>query len=98
MTTTVGFAEISTHILIENIIAEIKEQYLADDMPWIVGFSDGKDSTTLLQLIFLALAERLLQIEKDKSGLMRRHNIYKDIDYALKNYLKSKEAEVFAIA
>lgn len=30
MTTSVGFAEISTHILIENIIAEIKDQYLAD--------------------------------------------------------------------
>ena len=55
MTTTVGFAEISTHILIENIIAEIKEQYLADDTPWIVGFSGGKDSTTLLKtLIFLS--------------------------------------------
>ncbi len=35
------------------------------------------------------LVEQLLQIEKDKSGLMRRHNIYKDIDYALKTYLKS---------
>ncbi|NJM52401.1 MAG: hypothetical protein HC846_02795 [Blastocatellia bacterium] len=57
MTATVGFAEISTHILIENIIAEIKEQYLADDTPWIVGFSGGKDSTTLLQLVFYALRQ-----------------------------------------
>ena len=55
MTPSVGFAEISTHILIENIIAEIKEQYLADNTPWIVGFSGGKDSTTLLQLTFFAL-------------------------------------------
>jgi len=61
MTATVGFAEISTHILIENIIAEIKEQYLADDTPWIVGFSGGKDSTTLLQLTFYAL----LQLQKE---------------------------------
>ncbi len=57
MTTSVGFAEVSTHILIENIIAEIKDQYLADDTPWIVGFSGGKDSTTLLQLTFFALLE-----------------------------------------
>lgn len=57
MTPSVGFAEISTHILIENIIAEIKEQYLADNTPWIVGFSGGKDSTTLLQLVFFALLE-----------------------------------------
>lgn len=57
MTMSVGFAEISTHVLIEQIIAEIKEQYLADDTPWIVGFSGGKDSTTLLQLTFFALLE-----------------------------------------
>jgi DNA sulfur modification protein DndC len=57
MTTSVGFAEISTHILIENIIAEIKEQYLADATPWIIGFSGGKDSTTLLQLVFYSLLE-----------------------------------------
>jgi hypothetical protein len=37
------FAEISTHVLIEQIIAEIKEQYQADAAPCVVGFSDGKD-------------------------------------------------------
>lgn len=81
MTATVGFAEISTHIIIENIIAEIKEQYLADDTPWIVGFSG----------VPVELVEQLLQIEKDKSGLMRRNNLFKDIDMALKNYLKTQE-------
>ena len=35
MTASVGFAEISTHILIANIIAEIKEQYFADATPII---------------------------------------------------------------
>ncbi len=57
MIAAVGLPEISIHILIEDIIAEIKEQYLADDTPWIVGFSGGKDSTTLLQLVFFALLE-----------------------------------------
>ena len=57
MSTSVGFAEITTAVLVENIIAEIKEQYLADDTPWIVGFSGGKDSTMLLQLTFFALLE-----------------------------------------
>lgn len=37
------------------IIAEIQEQYQADDRVWVVGFSGGKDSTTLLQLVFYAL-------------------------------------------
>ncbi|HYX29323.1 MAG TPA: DNA phosphorothioation system sulfurtransferase DndC [Pyrinomonadaceae bacterium] len=39
----------------EAISNEILEQYQADDRPWIVGFSGGKDSTTLLQMVFYAL-------------------------------------------
>jgi DNA sulfur modification protein DndC len=34
------------------------------------------------------LVEQLVQIEKDKSGLMRRHGLFQDIDMALKKYLK----------
>jgi DNA sulfur modification protein DndC len=37
------------------------------------------------------LVEQLLQIEKDKSGLMRRHNLFQEIDMALKRYLKDQE-------
>lgn len=35
----------------------IREVYLLDDRPWIVGYSGGKDSTTALQLIWVALSE-----------------------------------------
>lgn len=42
---------------IEHIIREIQEQYLEDNLPWIVGFSGGKDSTALLQLVFYALSQ-----------------------------------------
>lgn len=41
----------------KQIIKEIQEQYLADSKPWVVGFSGGKDSTCLLQLVFYALME-----------------------------------------
>ncbi len=36
---------------------EIREQYLEDDgnKPWIIGFSGGKDSTMLLQIVWYAL-------------------------------------------
>lgn len=39
------------------IEAEIQDQYQADDnsRPWIVGFSGGKDSTMLLQLVWKAI-------------------------------------------
>lgn len=41
----------------KKIIQEIKEQYLADSRPWVIGFSGGKDSTCLLQMVFHALME-----------------------------------------
>ncbi len=36
---------------------EIKKVYFNDDRPWIIGYSGGKDSTTVLQLIYNALTE-----------------------------------------
>lgn len=38
---------------ISDIIEDIKEQYLEEDnnIPWIIGFSGGKDSTTVLTLV-----------------------------------------------
>ncbi|MCF8370831.1 MAG: DNA phosphorothioation system sulfurtransferase DndC [Bacteroidales bacterium] len=45
---------------INHIISEIKDQYqLNDDFnrPWIIGFSGGKDSTALLQLVWLAVKQ-----------------------------------------
>jgi DNA sulfur modification protein DndC len=44
---------------INYIISELKDQYLIDDnlRPWIIGFSGGKDSTVLLQLVWLAISD-----------------------------------------
>ncbi len=41
---------------IDIITAEIQELYCLDSIPWIVGYSGGKDSTTVLQLVWMALA------------------------------------------
>ena len=38
------------------IMSQIQEQYLTDPIPWVIGFSGGKDSTTVLQMIFYALS------------------------------------------
>jgi DNA sulfur modification protein DndC len=40
----------------ESIIQEIQNIYLSDSMPWIVGYSGGKDSTASLQLIWNAIS------------------------------------------
>jgi DNA sulfur modification protein DndC len=42
---------------IADLAAEIRELYVADDVPWIIGYSGGKDSTATLQLIWTALSE-----------------------------------------
>jgi DNA sulfur modification protein DndC len=36
---------------------DIRTVYLADQRPWVIGYSGGKDSTTALQLIWYALAD-----------------------------------------
>jgi len=38
-------------------IEEIKKLYLSDDRPWIIGFSGGKDSTCMTQLVWTAISQ-----------------------------------------
>ena len=38
-----------------EIIDQIREVYLADKRPWIVGYSGGKDSTAVLQMVYLMI-------------------------------------------
>jgi DNA sulfur modification protein DndC len=42
---------------IKKLTKEIKELYCLDDIPWVLGYSGGKDSTTVVQLIWYAIAE-----------------------------------------
>ena len=41
---------------IRDVHDEIRQVYLADNRPWILGYSGGKDSTCMVQLIWDALA------------------------------------------
>jgi len=41
---------------IEGLSEEIRELYLSDKVPWIIGYSGGKDSTAVLQLVWSAIA------------------------------------------
>jgi DNA sulfur modification protein DndC len=52
-----AFTELGLKGTIEALKQEIRELYLADDVPWIIGYSGGKDSTAVLQLTWLAIAE-----------------------------------------
>ena len=41
----------------QKIRKEVQEVYLADERPWVIGYSGGKDSTSALQLVWEAIAE-----------------------------------------
>lgn len=51
------FKESGFKAVIAAAHAEIQELYLADETPWVVGYSGGKDSTAVLQLCWNAIAE-----------------------------------------
>jgi DNA sulfur modification protein DndC len=40
---------------VQALTAQIQEYYLADKIPWVVGYSGGKDSTCSLQLVWNAV-------------------------------------------
>ena len=40
---------------LKSKINEIQNLYINDNRPWIIGYSGGKDSTCVLQLIYLAI-------------------------------------------
>lgn len=49
------FGELGFQAGVANAVEEILELYAQDDIPWIIGYSGGKDSTAVLQLVVLAL-------------------------------------------
>ena len=42
---------------INSLTTEIQELYCLDEIPWVIGYSGGKDSTCVLQLIWNAIAQ-----------------------------------------
>ena len=49
---------------VQDVLEVIKQLYLEDRIPWICGYSGGKDSTAIVQLVWMALR----QIPKEKRG------------------------------
>lgn len=54
---TSAFTEFGFKKTVTSLVDEIKELYLGDDLPWVLGYSGGKDSTAALQLIWLAVSQ-----------------------------------------
>lgn len=52
-----AFNEKGFKATIQDHIKQVQEVYLSDDIPWVVGYSGGKDSTAALQIVWMALTD-----------------------------------------
>ena len=52
----------------QDLIDEIKYVYRSDNRPWIIGYSGGKDSTTVVELVY----DMLLSLRPNE----RTKNVY----------------------
>jgi len=53
---TGAFAVAGFKATVARVLSEVSDLYEADEIPWVVGYSGGKDSTATLQLIWMALS------------------------------------------
>lgn len=50
---------------INGLMETVRNLYLSDEIPWVIGYSGGKDSTATLQLVWLAI-EQLPEEQRKK--------------------------------
>jgi DNA sulfur modification protein DndC len=92
----------STKNLIDTLSIEIQEQYLSDNTPWVLGYSGGKDSTTVANLVLYALSKLPQdQLKKEvhilsNDTLVENPAIVEYVDGQLDLIRKAGKAKVFA--
>ena len=52
-----AFHDLGFAATVEALVQEVQHLYQADAIPWVVGYSGGKDSTATLELVWLALQD-----------------------------------------
>lgn len=52
-----AFADRGIAATVNDVCNQIRDLYLCDQVPWVVGYSGGKDSSAVLQLVWTAIAE-----------------------------------------
>ncbi len=50
-----AFRDSGMKAVVEGLIDEVQELYLWDRVPWVVGYSGGKDSSAVMQLVWMAV-------------------------------------------
>jgi DNA sulfur modification protein DndC len=83
-------------------IEEIQDQYQSDMKPWVIGYSGGKDSTAVLQLIFYALSSLpRLKLKKEihvlaNDTLVENPNIARYVDSQLQQIESAGKRDLFS--
>jgi DNA sulfur modification protein DndC len=52
-----AFAERGMGQTVKDLCEEIRELYLWDEVPWVIGYSGGKDSSAVLQMVWIAIRD-----------------------------------------
>jgi DNA sulfur modification protein DndC len=82
---------------VREIHKEIQEIYVADQRPWVIGYSGGKDSTTSLQLVWYALAELPPEKRKKTVYVISTDTLVETpvmIDYIVQNLKRINDAAI----
>lgn len=61
-----AFSKSGIKTSINELLNEITTLYLVDEVPWVIGYSGGKDSTAVLQLVWMAISS-LRESERKKA-------------------------------
>lgn len=60
-----AFNEAGFEATVRALAEEVQTMYRADGIPWVIGYSGGKDSSAVLQLVWFALSD-LPEVERTK--------------------------------
>ena len=80
---------------VETMLAEMKNLYVADHFPWVVGYSGGKDSTATLQLVWTMLSQLPSRHRKKKVNVISTDTLVENPIVAtwVSNSLQAMERE-----
>lgn len=59
-----------TNDYIKGLITTVQNLYLSDDIPWMIGYSGGKDSTAAVQLVWMAIESLPIDLRKKPIHIM----------------------------
>lgn len=82
---------------VNGLMETIRNLYLADDIPWVIGYSGGKDSSATLQLVWLAIKELPINERKKTIHIINTDTLVESpvvAKWALNSLLKMNDAAI----